>query len=105
MKVSREIFEVSNEEGLRAFIRERKARFNWFRRVIVYPDQTRIVDINRNELVFPGITYEHHFLELVMKEAGASYDLATLHTRPKTSGGTREHPCGACYPWAHDRIS
>ncbi len=105
MKVFQEMFETSDESSLRAFIRDRKARFNWFRRVIVHPDRTRIIDVNRNELVLPGITYDHPLLELVMKEAGASYDLTTLHTQPTTLGATREHPCGACYPWAHDRIS
>ncbi len=105
MKVSQEKFETSDEETLRALIRDRKARFNWFRRVIVHPDRTRIIDINRNELVFQGITYGNPLLELVMKEAGASYDLSTLHSQPSAQSGAREHACGACYPWAHDRIS
>ena len=105
MKVSQELFETSNPDEIRFLVRERKARFNWFRRVLVHADRARIIDINRNELVFVGIGFESPLLEMLLKEAGASYDPMTMHLVPETRDGSREHPCGACYPWAHDRIS
>lgn len=105
MKRSEELFTGSGEDALRHFIRDRKARFNWFRRVLVEPDRTRIIDVNRHELVFPGISFEHPLLELLLKESGASYDPTMIHVKPELNNGVREYGCGACYPWAHDRIS
>ena len=105
MKVSQEVFQPSTPDELRRFVRDRKARFDWFRRVIVQPDSTRIVDINRNELVFPGISFGSAYLEMLLREAGAAYDPVTLHTPPTTPNGSRVHNCGACYPWGHDSVS
>ncbi len=105
MKDSQELFETTSPDELRFLIRDRKARFNWFRKVVVHTDRTRIIDINRHELVFMGIGFESPVLELVLKESGASYDPVTMHEVPETLGGRREYGCGACYPWAHDRIS
>ena len=74
-----------------------------FRRVIVSADQTRVVDVNRNAVVFPGVTYGHPLLEAVLRSAGASFDPTTFHT-PPTGQQCREFGCTARYPWAHERI-
>jgi len=86
------------------FIRGQKQRLKPFRRVIVTREQTRIMDINRSELHFPGVTYGHPLLETVLREAGASFDPATIHELPPHPAGHKEFGCTARYPWAHDRI-
>jgi hypothetical protein len=77
-----------------AFLAEQRQRLKPFRRVVVAPDRTRVVDVNRSEVIFPGVTFGHPLLETVLRGAGASFDPAK----------TREFGCTARYPWAHDRI-
>jgi hypothetical protein len=86
------------------FIRGKLDELSLLRRVIVEADRTRVLDVNRSELVFPGITYGHPLLETILREAGASFDPATLGKPAATPDGTREFRVSAKYPWAHDRV-
>jgi hypothetical protein len=86
------------------FIHEQRQRLKPFRRVIVSAERTRVIDINRNELHFPGVGFGHPLLETILREAGASFDPATVHEPPPDPHGTKEFGCTARYPWAQDRI-
>ncbi len=90
-------------EELIAFIAEQRQRMKPFRRVLITEDLARILDVNRNELVFPGVTYGHPLLEALLRAAGAAFDPATCHT-PPAGNHSREFGCTARYPWAHDRV-
>ncbi|MEN9573591.1 MAG: hypothetical protein RL514_1446 [Verrucomicrobiota bacterium] len=96
-------FTGSTPEEVVVFLADQRQRLKPFRRVVVAPDQTRVVDLNRNEVNFPGVTYGHPLLESVLRGAGAAFDPANCHT-PPTGQQTREFGCTARYPWAHDRI-
>ncbi|MBL9175123.1 MAG: hypothetical protein JNL10_16410 [Verrucomicrobiales bacterium] len=99
-----EAFSGSSPAEIARFIRQRQDDLSLLRRVIVESGRTRVLDVNRSELVFPGISYGHPWLETILKEAGASYDPATLGTPARTPDGTREFRVSAKYPWAHDRV-
>ena len=86
------------------FIRGNQDDLSLLRRVIVEANRTRVLDVNRNELVFPGVSYGHPLLETILREAGASFDPATLGTPARTPDGVREFRISAKYPWAHDRV-
>ncbi|MBM3830790.1 MAG: hypothetical protein FJ406_09680 [Verrucomicrobia bacterium] len=96
-------FAGGTPEEVVAFLAEQRQRLKPLRRVVVALDQTRVVDVNRSEVVFPAVTFGHPLLETVLREAGASYDPANFNT-PPTGQQTREFGCTARYPWAHDRI-
>ncbi len=96
-------FTGSTPEEVAAFLADQRQRMKPFRRVIVAAERTRVVDVNRNEVVFPGVTYGHALLESVLRCAGASFDPTNFHT-PPTGQTTREFGCTARHPWAHDRI-
>ncbi len=96
-------FTGTTPEEAVAFLADQRQRLKSFRRVLVAADRTRVVDVNRSELVFPGVTFGHPLLETVLRGAGASFDPATCHT-PPAGQQTREFGCTARYPWAHDRI-
>lgn len=96
-------FTGGTPEAVVAFLAEQRQRLKPFRRVVVASDRTRVVDVNRSELVFPGVTFGHPLLETVLRGAGASFDPANFNT-PPTGQQTREFGCTARYPWAHDRI-
>jgi hypothetical protein len=90
-------------EEVIAFLADQRQRLKPFRRVIVSADQARVLDVNRNELVFPGVTFGHPLLESILRGAGAAFDPANFHT-PPAGQTSREFGCTARYPWAHDRV-
>lgn len=96
-------FAGGTPEDVVAFLADQRQRLKAFRRVLVAADRTRVVDVNRSEIVFPGVTFGHPLLETVLRAAGASFDPANFNT-PPTGQQTREFGCTARYPWAHDRI-
>ncbi|PAW79691.1 MAG: hypothetical protein B9S33_19055 [Pedosphaera sp. Tous-C6FEB] len=96
-------FTGSTPDEVVGFLADQRQRMKAFRRVIVSGERTRVVDVNRNEVVFPGVTCGHPLLEAVLRGAGAAYDPANFHT-PPTGQLSREFGCTARYPWAHDRI-
>lgn len=98
------VFSGEGAADLEAFVREHKLRLRPFRKVIVTLEGARIVDINRIELVFPGVTYGHPLLEPLLRQAGASFDPLTVHQPPPNSKGSKEFGCIAQYPWGQDRI-
>ncbi|MHB8523040.1 MAG: hypothetical protein ACYDH9_20105 [Limisphaerales bacterium] len=98
------IFSGESAADLEAFVREHKLRLRPFRKVLVTSEGARIIDINRIELVFPAITYEHPLLEPLLRQAGASFDPLTVRQPPPNPKGCREFGCTAQYPWGQDRI-
>jgi hypothetical protein len=96
-------FTGSTPDEVVAFLADQRQRLKPFRRVVVSGDQTRVLDVNRNEVIFPGVTFGHPLLQSVLRGAGASFDPTNFHT-PPTGQQSREFGCTARYPWAHDRI-
>lgn len=98
-------FTGSTPAEVSRFIREQVDDLSLLRRVIVELKQTRVLDVNRSELLFPGISYGHPLLPVILREAGASFNPSTLGTPPATEDGVRDFRVSAKYPWAHDRIA
>lgn len=99
-----ESFSGTSPFEIARFIRRRQDDLSLLRRVIVEGERTRVLDVNRNELVFPGVSFGHPWLETILREAGASFDPATLGTPANSPDGIREFRVSAKYPWAHDRV-
>lgn len=97
-------FQGGSEPELRRFLREQATQLSLLRWVYVERDTTRVLDVNRDELVFPGVTFGHPLLGLVLKEAGASFDPAVLEWTLPADFERREFYISAKYPWAHDRV-
>jgi hypothetical protein len=97
-------FAGSTEPEARLFLRQQALELSLLRWVYVEHACTRVVDVNRDELVFPGVTFGHPLLELVLREAGASFDPALLAGRLPADWERREFYISAKYPWAHDRV-
>lgn len=97
-------FTGTTQEEARRFIREMATEMSYLRWVIVEPSQTRVVDVNRDELVFPSVSFCHPLLETILREAGASFDPAVLNWQFPPGQTRREFGISAKYPWAHDRV-
>lgn len=98
-------FTGSTVAEVKSFIVTARLDFKPFRRVVLTAEGTTILDINRNEIRFPGISFGHDLLTTVLKEAGASFDPTTIHDEPPGEAGRREFPCSARYAWGQDRIA
>ncbi|MFA6545089.1 MAG: hypothetical protein WCS99_11785 [Limisphaerales bacterium] len=96
-------FPGSTPDEVAVFLAGQRQRLKPFRRVVVGPDRTRVVDVNRNEVVFPGVTFGHPLLESVLRAAGAAFDPANFST-PPAGQQTREFGCTARHPWGQERI-
>ena len=98
------VFAGNSAGEVARFIQEQRLCLKPFRRVSVSAERTRVIDINRNELHFPGVGFGHPLLETILREAGASFDPTTFHEPPPGPQGVKEFGCTARYPWAQDRI-
>jgi hypothetical protein len=97
-------FNGATADDVIRFVHEQRVLFKPFRKVIVTLEKTRVVDLNRNELEFPGVTYGHTLLPVVLQSVAASFDPLTVHTPPPNEKGYKEFGCTARYPWAQDRV-
>lgn len=97
-------FPGAGEVEARQFIRHKAAELSLLRWVYVEPTVTRVVDVNRDELVFPDVSFGHPLLGIILKEAGASFDPAVLNWQMPPEVERREFYISAKYPWAHDRV-
>ena len=88
----------------RRFLRETATLMTLLRWVHVTPTETRVSDVNRAAMVFPGVTFGHPLMETVLKEAGASFDPALLLSPMPPDHPGRDFYISAKYPWAHDRV-
>ncbi|MBU6401752.1 MAG: hypothetical protein KGS61_15655 [Verrucomicrobia bacterium] len=98
------IFTGRTAVELEVFVRKHRAGLKPFRRVVVTAAGARIIDLNRSELVFPGLSYGHPLLEPLLRLAGAAFDPATVHQPPPDPAAEREFACSARYPWGQDRV-
>ncbi|MFT6618216.1 MAG: hypothetical protein ACKVHO_06805 [Verrucomicrobiia bacterium] len=97
-------FTGSTADEIAQFILQARLEFKAFRRVVIEPGLTRIIDINRNEIRFPDISYGNELLNTVVKEAGGSFSPTTLHDEPPNDAKRKEVRCSARYAWGNDRI-
>lgn len=99
------VFEGAGEEELLRFLRRETPKMSTLRRVLVRPNGSSLLDVNRLALEFPGIGYGHALLSPLLREVGASFDPESAQTPPPNETLTRDFIISARYPWAHDRIA
>ncbi len=97
-------FQGDDENAARLFIRRTAAELSLLRWVYVGRTETRVVDVNRDELVFPSVSFGHSLLGTILRETGASFDPAVLSGPMPEACERREFYISAKYPWAHDRV-
>jgi hypothetical protein len=97
-------FHGSTPNEATRFIRDHMQRMSYLRRVVVESGRTRVIDVNRSEMVFPQVTFGHPLLRIVLVETEASFDPLKIEAPPPGFDGVREYGCSKKYPWAHDRV-
>jgi hypothetical protein len=87
-----------------AFFRREAASLRTLRKLIVSREKTTVLDVNRDGIEFPGLTYGSETLEELLRELGVVFVADTLHDPAAAPGGVKEFSLGACWPWGYERI-
>ena len=74
------------------------------RKVRISPEKTVVLDINKDGLEFPGLTYGSRVLERLLQELGVMFSSEALHDTTNASKGQKEFDLSARYTWGHDRV-
>ncbi len=87
-----------------AFFRREAASLRTLRRLLISREKTTVLDVNRDGIEFPGLTYGSTALEDLLRELGVVFVAETLHDPDSAPGGVKEFSLGACWPWGYERI-
>ena len=86
------------------FFRSEVDNLRALRKVRISPEKTVVLDINKDGLEFPGLTYGSSVLERLLQELGVMFSSEALHDTTNTSKGKKEFDLSARYTWGHDRV-
>jgi len=91
---------LDNATELIAFLRRELPNLRALRKLVISAENTVVMDVNRDGIEFPGLTYGNPVLERVLEELGVIYQRESLHSFT----GTREFRLSARWTWGHDRV-
>ncbi len=83
------------------FFRRETEKLRALRRVVISPKTTRLLDINKDGVEFPNLTYGSEVLELPLEELDVDFNRQSLHANPDA---TKEFDVSARLTWGHDRV-
>jgi len=86
------------------FLRRELNNLRTLRRVRISPERTIVLDVNKDGLEFPGLTYGSPVLERLLQELGVMFSSDTLHDTTGVPDGQKEFDLSARYTWGHDRV-
>ena len=86
------------------FFRRRYPDFFILRKVIVTDEKTVVLDVNRDGIEFPDVTFNSPALEMLLQELGVVYSRDALKKYASTPGSVKEFGLGAVWTWGHDSV-
>ncbi|MBM3814261.1 MAG: hypothetical protein FJW20_21765 [Acidimicrobiia bacterium] len=86
------------------FLRRELPKLSILRKLVITPQQTTVEDVNRDAILFPGLTYSNPALDALLKELRVVYAPQTLHDPSLTPGGVKEFRLSARHAWGEDRV-
>jgi hypothetical protein len=86
------------------FLRREAESLRAIRRVVISPAGTLVLDVNKDGIEFPGLTYGSQVLERLLRELGVVFRAETLHDPEVTADGRKEYDVSARWTWGHDRV-
>lgn len=95
---------IDDSRELIQFLRREADKLRALRRVIITPDGTRVLDVNKEGLEFPGLTYGSAVLEQLLRELGVVFNKQTLHDPHVTANQIKDFDVSARWTWGHDRV-
>ena len=95
---------LEDSRQLIQFFRREAANLRILRKLVISREKTVVLDVNRDGIEFPGLTYGSATLEELLREVGVVFTPENLHNPDATPGGVKEFRLSARHPWGHDRV-
>jgi hypothetical protein len=95
---------IENPSELIQFFRREVGKMKALRKLIINAEKTVILDVNKDGMEFPGLTYGSESLEELLRELGIVFNKQTLHNPKATPSGIKEFDISAKWTWGHDRV-
>ena len=95
---------LDNPTELIQFFRHEVGKMKALRKLIINAQKTVILDVNKDGMEFPGLTYGSESLEELLRELGIVFNKQTLHNPKATPSGVKEFDISAKWTWGHDRV-
>src|SRR6516164_8279356 len=94
---------VDDVHTLIQFFRREMPRLRVLRRLIVSKEKTVVLDVNRDSIEFPGLTFDSPALPRLLEDLGVVYSRDSLDPA-KAPDGVMEFGLGAVWCWGHDSV-
>jgi len=100
------VYTGSVEDGREViqFFRREVDKLKALRKVVVNAQKTVVLDVNKDGIEFPGLTYGCSTLDELLRELAVVFNPQTLHNPKATPSGTKEFDISAKWTWGHDRV-
>ena len=95
---------VEDSAAMIQFFRREVGKLKALRKIVINSEKTVILDVNKEAMEFPGLTYGAASLEELLKELGIVFNKQTLHNPKATPSGIKEFDISAKWTWGHDRV-
>ena len=95
---------IEDSKELIQFFRREVDKLKALRKVVVNAERTVVLDVNKDGMVFPGLTYGCQSLDELLRELGIVFNPQTLHNPKATPSGVKEFDISAKWTWGHDRV-
>ena len=95
---------IEKTSDLIQFFRREVGKLKALRKLIINSEKTVILDVNKDGMEFPGLTYGSESLEELLRELGIVFNKQTLHNPKATPSGIKEFDISAKWTWGHDRV-
>ncbi len=95
---------IHDSREVALFLRREESSLRALSKLVVSREKTVVMDVNRDVIEFPGLTYGNPVLETLLKELHVIFTPQTLHDPNVTADGIKEYRLSARHPWGHDRI-
>jgi transposase len=95
---------IESPSELIQFFRREVSKMKALRKLIINAEKTVVLDVNKDGMEFPGLTYGSESLEELLRELGIVFNRQTLHNPKATPSGIKEFDISAKWTWGHDRV-
>jgi len=95
---------LEDSHSLIQFFRREAPKYYLLRRLIVTHEKTVVLDVNRNAIEFPGLTFGTPALERLLQELGVVYSRDALFEAGASPDSVKEFGLGAVWTWGHDSV-
>jgi hypothetical protein len=94
---------LDDTQTLIQFFRRETRNLRVLRRLLISKEKTVVLDVNRDGIEFPGLTFGSPALPRLLDDLGVVYSRDCIE-EAKAPNGVREFGLGAVWCWGHDSV-